>query len=95
MNVYLDGRLSISNNLAERSIRPFTIGRNNWLFAYSKKGAHSSAVVYSIVETAKANGLVPMAYLQFLFERLPNLPTERYHEFLPWKDEAQLRCKVP
>ena len=70
MNVYLDGRLSISNNLAERSIRPFTIGRNNWLFAYSTKGAQSSAIAYSIVETALANNLVPMLYLQFLFEQL-------------------------
>jgi len=94
MNVYLDGRLSISNNLAERSIRPFTIGRNNWLFAYSPKGADSSAVAYSIVETAKANNLVPMAYLQFLFEKLPNLPPARFHECLPWSDAVQLRCLV-
>jgi len=94
MNVYLDGRLSISNNLAERSIRPFTIGRNNWLFAYSPKGAESSAIAYSIVETAKANNLVPMAYLQYLFEQLPNLPPERFHECLPWSDAAQFRCKV-
>ena len=95
MNVYLDGRLSISNNLAERSIRPFTIGRNNWLFAYSQKGAQASAIAYSIVEAAKANCLVPMAYLQYLFEHLPNIATERYHECLPWTDTVQLKCKVP
>ena len=94
MNVYLDGRLSISNNLAERSIRPFTIGRNNWLFAYSQKGAHSSAIAYSIVETAKANSLVPMVYLQYLFTQLPNIPQERYVECLPWTDTIQLHCKV-
>jgi len=95
MNVYLDGRLSISNNLAERSIRPFTIGRNNWLFAYSPRGAESSATAYSIVETAKANNLVPFLYFQILFERLPNLPKERYCECLPWADNVQAHCKVP
>ena len=95
MNVYLDGRLSVSNNHAERSIRPFTIGRNNWLFAFSARGAEASAIAYSIVESAKANNLIPMAYLQYLFEQLPNLPTERYCECLPWTDIVQSRCKVP
>jgi transposase len=95
MNVYLDGRLSISNNIAERSIRPFTIGRNNWLFAFSPKGAESSAIAYSIVETAIANNLVPLLYVQYLFEQLPNLPKERFGECLPWADDVQLRCNVP
>lgn len=95
MNVYLDGRLSLSNNLAERSIRPFTIGRNNWLFAYSKKGAQSSAIAYSIVETAKANGLVPMLYLQYLFAKLPNVTKEQYPDCLPWCDDVRMACKVP
>jgi len=57
MNIYLDGRLAISNNFAESSIRPFTIGRNNWLFSFSSKGAQASSIIYSLVETAKAAGL--------------------------------------
>ena len=56
MNYLMDGHCQISNNTAENSIRPFTVGRKNWLFSGSPKGAASSAAVYSIVETAKANG---------------------------------------
>jgi transposase len=87
-----DGRLEISNNRAERTIRPFAIGRNNWLFAYSPDGAKASAVIYSIVETAKANGLVPFKYLEFLFETLPNIPQEKYGECLPWFPAVKERC---
>jgi transposase len=89
MNVFSDGRLAISNNLAESSIRPFTIGRNNWLFAYSAKGADASAAAYSLVETAKANGLVPFEYFKFLFEQMPNISPEQYASLLPWLPEAQ------
>jgi transposase len=94
MSFLLDGRIEISNNRAERSIRPFTIGRNNWLFAYSPKGAEASAVIYSIVETAKANGLVPFKYLQFLFETLPNIPNAQFIDCLPWNPIVQQRCSV-
>jgi transposase len=87
-----DGRLEISNNRSERAIRPFAIGRNNWMFAYSPEGAKASAVIYSIVETAKANGLVPFKYLEFLFETLPNIPQERYGECLPWIPAVRDRC---
>ena len=55
MNVFLDGRLELSNNRAERAVRPFAVGRKNWLFSNTPKGADASAAVYSIVETAKAN----------------------------------------
>ena len=58
-----DGRLEISNNLAERSIKPFVIGRKNFLFANTPKGAQSSAVIYSLMEIAKENGLDPYKYL--------------------------------
>lgn len=94
MNIYLDGRLAISNNLAERSIRPFTVGRNNWLFSYSAKGADASAVAYSIVETAKANSLVPYEYIKYLLETLPNLPPRRYNECLPWMDNVKKQCSI-
>ena len=69
----LDGRLEISNNRAERSIKPFVIGRKNWLFANTPRGARASAVIYSIIETAKENGLNPYDYLLHVFERAPNL----------------------
>ena len=59
MNVFLDGRLELSNNRAERAVRPFAVGRKNWLFSNTPKGADADAAIYSIVETAKANGLRP------------------------------------
>ena len=83
--VYLkDGRLRPDNNLAENAIRPFVIGRKNWLFAATPDGAHASAALYSIIETAKANGLEPYWYLRYLFEQLPSAKTtEQYKQLLP------------
>jgi len=95
LNFLLDGRLEVSNNRAERSIRPFTVGRKNWLFSYSAKGAKASAAAYSIVETAQANGLVPFMYLQYLFETLPNIPRDQLHGCLPWKPIVQEICRIP
>lgn len=70
--VYLDNPLiPIDNNLVENAIRPFVVGRKNWLFSGSPDGAHASAAIYSIIETAKANGLEPYWYLRYLFEKLP------------------------
>jgi len=69
----LDGRLEISNNRAERSIKPFVIGRKNFLFANTSRGARASAVLYSIIETTKENGLNPHKYLAFIFQNAPNL----------------------
>ena len=57
----------MDNNLAENAIRPFVIGRKNWLFSHSVKGVKASANLYSIIETAKANGLEPYAYLRHIF----------------------------
>jgi hypothetical protein len=82
-----DGQLEISNNRAERSIKPFVIGRKNWLFSLTPRGARSSAVIYSLIETAKENGLDPYAYLKLLFEKLPNLPSRENQyldPLLPW-----------
>lgn len=69
----LDGRLEISNNRAERSVKPFVIGRKNWLFANTPNGARSSAILYSIIETAKENGLNPFEYLAHIFRTAPNI----------------------
>ena len=71
-NYLLDGRCSISNNAAENAIRPFTVGRKNWLFADTPKGASASATVYSIIETAKANGLNVYTYLEYLLLYIPS-----------------------
>lgn len=80
-----DGRYPIDNNAAERAIRPFTIGRKNWTFARSQAGARASANLYSLVESAKANGLNPYDYLKAIFTRLPNMTTkDDMGELLPW-----------
>jgi transposase len=68
----LDGRLEISNNRAERSIKPFVIDRKNFLFANTPRGAKASAVMFSLIETAKENGLNPFAYLTYIFRNAPN-----------------------
>ena len=83
--VLLDGRLELSNNRAERSIKPFVIGRKNWLFSNTPKGATASAVLYSLIETAKENGLNPYDYLTAVFKLAPNLTTGgAINALLPW-----------
>ncbi|MCL6576925.1 IS66 family transposase, partial [Kyrpidia sp.] len=84
-----DGHLELDNNRSERSIKPFVIGRKNFLFANTPRGARASAITYSLVETAKENGLDPYLYLKYLFERLPNIQTDdpkALGELLPWSD---------
>lgn len=81
-----DGRLEIDNNSVERAIRPFVIGRNNWLFSDTVHGAHASANVYSLIETAKLNGLEPYRYLCLVFEKLPEAQTlADIERLLPWQ----------
>ena len=94
----LDGRLDIDNNRSERAIKPFVIGRSNWLFSNTPRGAKASAVVYSIIETAKENGLNPQAYLQYLFEELPNLDLKdpaTWDALLPWSSQLPEYIKSP
>ena len=80
-----DGRLQIDNNRTENAIRPFVVGRKNWLFADTPKGAHASAALYSIIETAKANGLEPYRYLRCIFKELPKaVSVEQFEALLPW-----------
>ena len=72
LSTYLeDGRCSFSNNLSENAIRPFTVGRKNWLFCDAPNGAQASAIVYTMVEMAKANGVNVYHYLTYLLEKLP------------------------
>lgn len=72
MNALGDGRLELDNNLAERAIKPFVIGRKNFLFSDTPRGAEASAGIYSVVTTAKANGLNPRKYLEWLLMEMPN-----------------------
>lgn len=79
------GYLRMDNNLAENAIRPFVIGRKNWLFSASQAGAHASANLYSLVETAKANGLEPWRYLTDILTALPTADSvEKLEVLLPW-----------
>jgi len=78
LTIYLeDGHIEIDNNKVENAIRPFVIGRKGWLFSGSPRGAHASASLYTLVETAKANKLEPWAYLNYLFEKLPLAKSEQ------------------
>ena len=94
-NVYLDGRLELSNNAAERAIKPFVQGRKQWLFSNTPKGAESSSIYYSIIETAKENCLNPFQYVKFLLEMLPNINYSEMESLLPWSNGLPDHCRVP
>jgi transposase len=79
-----DSRLNIDNNRAERAVKPFVIGRKNWLFNHNHRGAEASAILYSIIETAKANGLIPFDYIEHCLEQLSH-PTCNLNSLLPWR----------
>lgn len=95
MMTYLeDGHCSISNNLSENAIRPVTVGRRNWLFCDSTDGADASMMVYSLLETARANGLNPQKYLEYLLEARPNanMSDEELENMAPWNPTVQECC---
>lgn len=96
-NYLEDGNCSINNSLAENCIRPFVIGRKNWLFAGSPKGAAASAGIYTLVETAKVNGLSPIKYIKYI---LSDMPGSAFHEhpeylddYLPWNPVVRETCQ--
>jgi len=96
--VYIeDGRLSPDNNAAENAIRPFVVGRKAWLFAGHPNGAEAGATFYSLVETAKANGLEPYNYLRYIFEKIPLAQTDQdYRNLLPqFVDKNELAASLP
>ena len=100
LRVFLeDASVPMDNNRAEQAIRPFTLGRKNWVNMFSKDGAHASAVIYSIVETAKANGLNVNSYLEYLLAELSahaDDPKEDYiTRLLPWSKEVKKLCTKP
>lgn len=85
-----DGHYPIDNNAAERVIRPFAIGRKNWMFSKSQAGAKASANLYSLIETAKANGLNVYDYLQHIFKELPTAQSvEHIESLLPWNTDLR------
>ncbi len=86
-----DGRCSFSNNLSENAIRPFTIGRKNWLFCDTPDGAQASAIVYSMVEMAKANGVNVYHYLTYLLEKMPSdrMSDEELELLAPWNENVK------
>lgn len=89
VNFLNDGRLSCHNNRCEQRIKPFVLARKNFLFSKSPKGATASGIIFSIIETAKANGLIAFNYLTYLFEKLPNIDLVNYDDLdalLPWSN---------
>jgi hypothetical protein len=87
----------MTNNDAERSIRKFCIGRNSWHVISTKDGARSSAILYSIAETARANGLKPYYYFKYLLEQLMEHFGEPFEDYLedlmPWSDKLPEECR--
>jgi hypothetical protein len=79
-----DGRICLTNNAAERSLRGAALGRKSWLFAGSERGGHRAAFMYSLVVTAKMNDIDPQAWLADVLARMPSLPVSRLPELLPW-----------
>jgi hypothetical protein len=80
-----DGHLEIDNNAAERALRAVALGRKNYLFAGSDRGGESAAAIYSLIGTAKLNGIDPESYLRNVLSRIADHPINRIEELLPWK----------
>ena len=96
-NYLLDGRLEIDNNRAERSIKSFVIGRKNFLFSNTPRGARASAIIYSMVESAKENNLKPYEYLKYLFEQLPNIDIHNkvsLDQLMPWSETLPAEVRM-
>ena len=97
LRVFLsDGEVPMDNNPAEQAIRPFTIGRKNFVMIKTDNGAKASAMIYSIIETAKANDLIPMKYLELLLTVIPNHMEDKDCRFLdallPWSSFVREHC---
>jgi transposase len=95
-NYLKNGACSLSNNLSENAIRPIVMGRKNWLFSDTQDGADASMVIYSLIETAKENGINPEKYLEYLLEnRLSaEMSDEELERFAPWDESTREQCAV-
>jgi transposase len=89
-----DGRICLSNNAAERALRGVAVGRNNWTFAGSDRGGERAAAIYTLIETAKLNGIDPQAWLADVLARLPDHPAKRIDQLLPWRWVASSRARA-
>ena len=93
-----DGRLPISNNLCEATIRPFATARRAWLFADTPKGAKANAILYTLVESARANQLNVFEYLKYLLAEIPNSGYLEHpqilDEYLPWSKSLPEQCRL-
>lgn len=86
-----DGRIQLSNNLCEQMVKPFVIGRRNWLFSNTPNGATSSTIIYSIIQTAIANNLKPQKYLEYIFTRIQY--GDDIENLTPWSDKIPEYCR--
>ena len=89
-----DGRLEIDNNAAERALRAVALGRKNYLFLGADTGGERAQALYSLIGTAKLNGLDPQAYLRYVLERIADHPINRIEELLPWNVAGDLRAPI-
>lgn len=93
-----DGRICLTNNAAERSLRGVALGRKSWLFAGSERGGQRAAAMYSLIGTAKLNGIDPQAWLADVIARISDIPVSRLHELMPWEWNAathQVKAALP
>ena len=84
-----DGHICLTNNAAERALRPLCLGRRSWLFAGSDRGGVRAAAMYTLIGTAKLNDVDPQAWLADVLDRIADLPQTRLHELLPWNWKAE------
>jgi transposase len=84
-----DGRICLSNNAAERALRGIAVGRRNWTFAGSDRGGERAAAIYTLIETAKLNGVDPQAWLADVLARIADHPAKRITDLLPWNWRAE------
>lgn len=90
-----DGRIEMDNNTAEREIRPLVMGRKNYLFQGSDRGGEGAAVIYTLIGTARLNGIEPYAYIRAVLEKIADHPINRIDELLPWRLELDQQESLP
>ena len=90
-----DGRICLSNNAAERALRGIALGRRNWTFAGSQRGADRAAVMLTLITSARLNDIDPKAWLADVLARIADLPASRLHELLPWEWKRLRQADMP